>query len=364
MQRLQTALISLSTALSFCALGFAADPGTYRPGQPYSAVAAATHSLCEAQCQGDAACRGWNFVRANPRQKTGICEFNSRAVSPIQSPISVSANQSQIVNTAGQSRIIPAGIRTTRIGSPQATKPAQNVNSPRKTTQTLPAQQPQTRRVIRQQIPAQISPQASAYRPNAARPSTAPAAAYRHSLGGAPQVLNRQINPRQINPHQVLPARSAPNIARPGAGLPPRAPAAFNAPQSRAPRGQVGPRLQQQQYPAPQQNSAAARQGQAQLGPQAQINRPQRGGLIRALTGQDALTPQSTAPHNTPPTTALSYEDASQQSLYGHLNDDVAAPKVLKAEDFNIPNDQPIPTVHSVPVKPVNRETFTGLAGG
>jgi len=173
----------------------------------------------------------------------------------------------------------------------------------------------------------------------------------------------------------VLPTQSAPNIARPGAGLPPRAPAAFNAPQSIAPRGQADPRRQPQQYPAPQQNSASASQEQAQLGPQAQINRPQRGGLIRALTGQDGAIAQSTAPHNiasqqtapldnTPPTTALSYEDASQQSLYGHLNDDVAAPKVLNAEDFNIPNDQPIPTVQSVPVIPVNREAFTGLAGG
>lgn len=345
MQRIQTALISLTISLSLSPLAFSADPGTYRPGQPYAATPAATHSLCQAQCQGDAACRGWNFVRANPRQKTGICEFNSRAVSPIQSPISVSANQNEIINSTGQSRIIPAGIRTTRIGAPQAARAPQPVKPTAKTVQPRPAHAAQGRRVIRQQAPAQVTPQASAYR---------------HNLGATPQRI-----PPQITRRLALPPQSPLNVTRTTNGFPPPAPRGFAAPQRpiTAPnRAQPDPRLQQpltQRHPAAHPNQIAANPA----APQART--PQRGGLIRALTQQDAGAAHTTAPQQRPQTTApLSYEEASQQSLYGHLNDDVARPKVLKAEDFNIPNDQPIPTVQSVPVKPVNREAFSGLAGG
>jgi len=164
----------------------------------------------------------------------------------------------------------------------------------------------------------------------------------------------------------VLPAQPSPNITRPGTGLPPRAPVAYNPPQSAAPHGQADPRLQRQPYPVQQQRPAAPGQTQSQFEPHAQFNRPQRGGLIRALTGQDAASSQGIPPQNiaSQRDTRPAAPDASQQSLYGHLNDDVAAPKVLNAEDFDIPSDQPIPTVQSVPVKPVNREAFAGLAGG
>jgi hypothetical protein len=355
MQHIQTAFISLVSTLMLSPLVQASDPGTYRPGQPYAATTAASHSQCQAQCQGDAACRGWNFVRANPRQKDGICEFNSRAVSPIQSLISVSANQSQVINPTGQSRIIPAGVRTTRIGTPQTMKntPARRPAIPAQNAKRMTAPKTPTsghsRRVIRQALPNQLTPQASRYR---------------HSLGSAPQQLNRQsMPPQRLNAQdnrgrQSSPVQNAPHITRTSNGLPPRAAAASTQSQ----RPQALPLAQQPQQP----QTAQA---------------PRRGGLIRALTGEAPnaqprapLPPQASAappkayaaqrPQRLANTARLSAEEAGQRSLYGHLNDDVAVPKVLTAEDLALPNDQAIPTVTSVPVKPVNREAFTGLAGG
>jgi len=354
MQHLQTAFISLLSTLILSPFAYAVDPGTYRPGQPYGAIAASSHNQCQAQCQGDAACRGWNFVRANPRQKDGICEFNSRAVSPIQSPISVSSNQSQVINPTGQSRIIKAGTRTTRIGAPQPVQkqpiirkkaPIQTQSAKSVTPPKASSAQPQ-RRVIRRAVPTQAQPQASAYR---------------HSLGAIPQRLKASTRP-EYNPQA---------ITRTSNGLPPRAPAqrqqARPQPQQAlAPRPLADPRLQQrfnQAQRSPQQQSAQA---------------PRRGGLLRALTGQDkpvpqnaqqrpALPPQAQAPRQAPlpqQVVTLSAEEAGQQSLYGHLNDDVKAPKALTAEDLALPNDQAIPTVQSVPVKPADREAFSGLAGG
>ena len=48
----------------------------------------------------------------------------------------------------------------------------------------------------------------------------------------------------------------------------------------------------------------------------------------------------------------------------GHLNDDVLIPKSLSAEDWDKPLDEAISTVSSVPIKPVETESFPGLAGG
>ena len=115
MTRVKTALILICSVFLVYPFALAAEPGTYRPGQPY-ATQATGHKACENQCKGDAACRGWNFVKANPRQTHGICEFNSRAVNPIPSPIGISANHEPVVNYTGHSQIISSGVRTTRIG--------------------------------------------------------------------------------------------------------------------------------------------------------------------------------------------------------------------------------------------------------
>lgn len=339
MQRFLTAFIPFTFTATLSTAAFAVDPGTYRPGQPYAATPASTHSQCQAQCKGDAACKGWNFVKSHPRQNGGICEFNSLAVQPIQSQISISANESQVVNPTGQSRIIQAGTRTTRIGSPQPTqKPAPNTsqNAVNKANpqarQTEIATQP--RRIIRQEVPTQINPQNSAFR---------------HNLGAAPQRINQYAQPQRLQ-RRLSPAAKG--------FAPHTAPALKTTPQQLPRRTglQPDPRLQQPRTP----NQPAPR-------PQ-QLTAPRRAGLVRALTGQVHQTPQGQIPTRTQPPQQqyrpLSAEEAVQKSLYGHLNDDVSVPKVLTQNDLHIPNDQAIPTVQSVPVKPVDREAFSGLAGG
>ena len=352
MARIKTALILLVSALVASTFAIAQDPGTYRPGQPYAASPAAAASICNTQCKGDAACRGWNFVRTNPRQKNGICEFNAIAVDPIYSAISVSANQTQIINATGQNRIISAGVRTTRIGEP--TPVAQDKALTRKPQRA--AQSPATRRIIRKDVPSQTRPQT---------------AAFNHNLGNVPQSLPAQGLTRQ---QQVRAPNTAynnrPNITRTTNGLPPRAPNGLNPahaqrviPTSR----QADPRLQQQLLRGQGATINTARDTTA---PQQNIQAPRRGGLIQALTqprNRAPLTAQSqaTRPQATLlPPRPVTVEEASQRSLYGHLNDDVATPKQLTLQDLATPNDQPIPTVTSVPVKPIDRESFSGLAGG
>ena len=145
MPRLPHLVVSLLTTVIFSqgwALNaLAADPNTYRPGQAYLKAAANSHEVCEQQCQGDAQCRGWNFVRPQPRTATGICEFNARAAMPVSSAISISGEITTSIDPL-MSRAIPAGTRTRRVGTP-ATKARKPVN---------PAQQ-QTR-VNRMPIPA------------------------------------------------------------------------------------------------------------------------------------------------------------------------------------------------------------------
>ncbi len=353
MQRVTTVLFSLLSSAAFSITALATDPGTYRPGQPYAASQAASHSQCQAQCQGDAACKGWNFVRANPRQKGGICEFNSQAVSPIQSNISISANQSPIVNPTGQSHVIQTGVRTTRIGAPQVatkaqTNAAQNQASNSRSPRTQPSVRPAPRRIVRQAVPNQIRPQIGIYR---------------HSLGGTPQRLNQQpIAPQPFQQRK----QAAPNQFTPN--NPQLNPAAYRTPRTAGPQAlQADPRLQQQGLG---QNRPAAQRPQAHQNQQAAAPRP--GSLLHALTAPNnqiapAQRPAAQQKQRRPQpqeTRRLSAEEAGQKSLYGHLNDDVTAPKILTQEDLNIPNDQAIPTVQSVPVKPVDRQNFSGLAGG
>ena len=457
MARFKTIVILLFSVLLASTFAQAQDPGTYRPGQPYNAVPATSSTVCDTQCQGDAACRGWNFVRTNPRQTQGICEFNSLAVDPIQSPVSVSSNLTQVFNSTGQNNIIPAGVRTTRIGSPN---PQIQAPSAQKNTNQASSQ----RRIIRQPVPQQTQPQA---------------ATFRHSLGAVPQQLNRQQSAARSIPAQPRPQTIAPNnITRTHNGLPPRAPQHIwgqtqaqpqNQPvnqfrgqiqgQHQGPLGaqspqhqafahsQADPRLQQQLsqqqsrlgQPNPrhitqtQPNALSPVQGQHLLGQpelprqqlsaqpqaslslqeqlnqkrplsqaaatqirstqaqpsspqasprlqqaptQAQVQAPvqaRRGSLIEALTQPSAAPqpPQARARAAQPLQQTgtyqgrpLSVEAATQRSLYGHLNDDVSVPRQLSPKDLEGSDDLPIPTVTSVPVIPVDRESFTGLAGG
>lgn len=390
MTRVKTALILLFSVSMTSPLALAADIGTYRPGNPYAAVQATNHNACESQCNGDAACRGWNFVKANPRQTHGICEFNALAVDPIQSPIGISANQTTIVNYTGNSQIIPTGVRTTRIGRPTAPQAIQQPASTRR-VQTTPRpsqsrpkaqQKPATPRPATQtpSIAEQLSPLSK--RQNAAQqnPGTRPSA---QSLSIAEQLspLSKQSKRqvvREAIPEQKIakPVAYRHNLETQGQqasrpkgqtiirtqnGLPPRAPQYQNE-QYTSGQQHADPRLIQQFNRS--QTATATPPVKTSENNRAQS---QRGGLIKALTqgsqnnpSQPAQRPQFTRGLSTQP---ASLEVATQRSLYGHLNDDVAVPKPLSAEDLNTPNDQPIPTVSSVPVKPVDQEEFPHLAG-
>ena len=116
-------LITLSLfATLLSAPAFAADLGTYRPGTPYSSSVAGGADVCESHCAGDAQCRGWNYVKPNPRV-AGICEFLSSVSSPIASSVSISG-ESQ-ANSSFSSRVTPGGTNTVRVGT-QFTPP-QNI---------------------------------------------------------------------------------------------------------------------------------------------------------------------------------------------------------------------------------------------
>ena len=64
-------------------LAQAADQGTYRPGQAYSSAIVSGYGLCASQCQGDAQCKGWNFVRVKPESANGVCELNASFARPV-----------------------------------------------------------------------------------------------------------------------------------------------------------------------------------------------------------------------------------------------------------------------------------------
>ncbi|MEP6342511.1 MAG: hypothetical protein ABJ275_04280 [Maricaulaceae bacterium] len=361
MTRVKTALTLLFSVSIISPFALAADIGTYRPGNPYAAIQATNHNACDSQCNGDAACRGWNFVKANPRQTHGICEFNSLAVDPIQSPIGISANQTTIINYTGNSQIISAGVRTTRIGRPTAPQAIQQPAS--------------TRRVQTTPQPSQSRPKVQ-QKPTAPRPTTQ-AQSIAEQLSSLSKHPKRQVV-REAIPEQkrVKPVAYRHNldtqrqhasyptgqtIIRTQNGLPPRAPQYKNG-QYTSGQQHADPRLIQQF------NDSRTTTVTPPL-KTSENNRPlsQRGGLLKALTQGSQNNPIHTPQHtqlthglNTQPE---SLEVATQRSLYGHLNDDVTVPKPLSIEDLNTPNDQPIPTVSSVPVTPVAQEEFPYLAG-
>ena len=134
-------ILVLASTLSVPA--FAADLGTYRPGAPYHSVIAPTADVCQNQCDGDAQCRGWNYVKVNPRAP-GVCEFNSKPASPIESVISISGEGAAVIAP----NLSQGSTNTIRVGTSSSPKPRAAVR-----------QTSQTRRVIRQAVPQQIRPE-------------------------------------------------------------------------------------------------------------------------------------------------------------------------------------------------------------
>ena len=333
-----TALAMLSCGLMISSSAFAADQNTYRPGHAYLKAAANSFEACEQQCSGDAQCRGWNFVRPNPRSQTGICEFNERAATPVRSAISVSGEISTSVDPL-MSRAIPAGARTRRVGTPEAPAKAQQrptnvkrmpVPTTRRTgqptTHTRPVPQNQNVRQSRTYGGGSPAPtaQSRAVAPAPTGQMTPQQQHYRQ------QFLLEQQRARQFRAQQQAALRRQQQLANPHMG----------------PRPQMGPQMPAQQQMAPQQS-----------GPQ--MPAPQ---MAPQMAPRPAGAPQ------------LSTGPMVQKSLYGSLHDDLTKNMTPVARPSTAPDnlnnpDAPVSTSRAAPTKPVQTAPLSGqtepaLAGG
>ena len=383
-------ILALTTILS--APAFAADLGTYRPGSPYHSVVAPGADVCESHCAGDAQCKGWNYVKVNPRAP-GVCEFNAKAVSPIESAISISGGG----GTSIAPNLVQGDTNTIRVGTRVTPKPRSNTVTVGRT--------PSGRRIVREAVPQRVQPAKTvARRPAAGGSLTTQQNKYRAATGhAAPQARQPQARPQgypqarqqqprlqqqaarpQIRQQQVAPRQ----VGQQGQRLirDPR----IQSPQQQGPRFQhnldgapLGNRLatpnqqrsqpQQGRQQAPQQQSRAP-QGRPPLGVPIGPQGQQQAARRTAPVPQQRAIPRGSV--NDPVTHSngaqrvqaaaqrqaqVSFEQA-QQSLFGSLNDDVQAPRPLVAPPSD-PN-APIPTSQARPTQPIEQGTLNALAGG
>ena len=377
-------ILALSTLLS--APAFAADLGTYRPGSPYHSVMAPGADVCENQCAGDAQCRGWNYVKVNPRAP-GVCEFNSKPANPIESAISISGQGAESIApnlSVGSTNTVRVGtsaiatqrptVRRTsqtqkvvRQPIPQQIRPEQmvarrNALNGNFTTQAIQRpsvqQASSTQRIVRQPIPQQNfhrqsrahaqswqqnSQQIQQQRaqqlaarseaqprllrdPRIANQRPVPGQQFQYNLDG----VQRPIDPRFANPNAVQGAAG---------GLPP---------QGRPPIG------------VPIAGKSQNLQSQAVL-PQGSVNNPVTHQNAQSRIREAEIAAVQHAAQARRQSQNFSIEQA-QESLFGNLNDDVKSPRPL----INLPNDPnaPIATAQSRPSLPVSQEPLGVLAGG
>lgn len=341
-----------STSGLIAAPVLAADLGTYRPGTPYHSVIVPTANVCESQCDGDAQCRGWNYVKAAP-QAPGVCEFQSSVSAPISSAISISG-----ISGAARpmsSRVVEGNTNTIRVGTavaPRATAP--------QAAETLTTGS--GRQINRQAVPTQYS---GAY--------AAPQPGFRPALDGysaQPQEMTRPATSRgparQSPQMRQIPPRRANVAPRPADGQYQYSPTqTLQTPQSYQGRPPIGepiapmPRGQNQVFgqvntpsmtQAPAQMPArSAAQPQAYAQPQNYTQptshvAPQ---TYQAQPRQAETMPRSSASHPISWESIRAQPAQAQPSLYGHLNDDVRPSSTM-------------PTVRSYPAEPVTEMSLAG----
>jgi len=376
-------ILAFSSVLSVPA--FAADLGTYRPGAPYHSVPASGADVCENQCAGDAQCRGWNYVKVNPRSP-GVCEFNSKPASPIESPISISGDGAAVLAP----NISIGRTNTVRVGTAAKAAPRPTVR------QSSP-----TQRIVRQAVPQPIRPEQAIARSTGQVGSlTSQQNNYRQATGHIPGY--RRVNPlppafagqpqynfpgvpaqtRQANVHpqaiqgqrllrdpRIVNQRQAPfpqfqhNLEGHAAAVNPQQFNQASAPNNQRINNQGRPPIG---VPIPANRAATPTQVAPQKAlprgsvndPVTYQNAPSRIREAELAAIQRAAQAAQPAAQYTPP---VSYEDA-QQNLFGSLNDDVAAPRPL----LRAPTDSnaPIATSQSRPTTPVFQEPLGVLAGG
>ena len=376
-------ILAFSSVLSVPA--FAADLGTYRPGAPYHSVPAPGADVCENQCAGDAQCRGWNYVKVNPRSP-GVCEFNSKPASPIESPISISGDGAAVLAP----NISIGRTNTVRVGTAAKAAPRPTVR------QSSP-----TRRIVRQAVPQPIRPEQAIARSTGQVGSlTSQQNNYRQATGHIPGY--RRVNPlppafagqpqynfpgvpaqtRQANVHpqaiqgqrllrdpRIVNQRQAPfpqfqhNLEGRAAAVNPQQFNQASAPNNQRINNQGRPPIG---VPIPANRATTPTQVAPQKvlprgsvnDPVTYQNAPSRIREAELAAIQRAAQAAQPAAQYTPP---VSYEDA-QQNLFGSLNDDVATPRPL----LRAPTDSnaPIATSQSRPTTPVFQEPLGVLAGG
>ena len=330
------AYFSLFSSASMLIAGnsFAADQNTYRAGNPYLKTSASHYQQCANQCRGDASCRGWNFIRPNPKSQNGICEFNAQAAQPMRSPISISGESRSNVD-ALMSRAVPKGAHTVRVGyqnarpvaaRPRVQKPSQTASQTTQKNQT---------RVVRQPVPNPLAKGQSNTRP----------ASHTQPIQ-VEQSFAEKIKPRIYG--GPAPQKQPELITRAPIAVQP-------APQGLSP---------QQRFYREQYLALKRRQQQAPARPQYQP--PQ----------QQTLAAQPRAPRAlpTPAQPATMRPRLPQQApLYGSLHDDLSAnmtavPRPVTAPDNLANPDAAIATSRAVKTIPVRTDQLIpvrnpGLAG-
>lgn len=303
----------------------AAETGTYRPGQVYLSVSAQHPNQCAQQCMGDALCKGWNFVRVRPAQNQSICEFNARKVSPIPSAISISGDNP---TARASERLVPAGYRTLRVGTPE-----RKIRRPSTNTVRVGFVPSPNTASVKMTAPTNAVPSPNTQR--AAAP--APKLQYQNQSQRTLPVLRHSLDAK---PQSVL--QAAPRLAsRPVLPIAPRPVDQSISPlvrqqTVRLPAAPVQPSIQNSEItaPTPIEISTELPEPRPAIAMAAPIPAPQ---IDSDLVG---------AP--------VSVERA-QRSLFGSLYDDVKAPQSLTAQDIPLDPDAPIPTVTSVPVAKIDQ---------
>ncbi len=277
--------LSLFAAL-LSAPAFAADLGTYRPGTPYNSTVAGGADVCESQCAGDAQCRGWNYVKPNPRA-AGICEFLSSVSAPIASQVSISG-ESQSAGTFSP-RVTQGNTNTVRVGT-QSAAPRGPVRVGHTAT---------NRRIIRQAPPNRIVPGQTSTRTAVSNPArgvenlslTEQQNRYRQAQGvGEAQFAPQQ--PPHIQGRQTISAQQDAAVQRQRPNFRPLLDGA--APQNLG-SGTGTPQFREPQRVPPAQSQASRRvtgprnQGRGQVRGQAQ----QQGRAYGAPQFQDPRKPYS-----------------------------------------------------------------------
>ena len=365
--------VLLTSAFALSSPAFAADAGTYRPGNTYNSITATTADICEMQCSGDAQCRSWNFVRIE-NMSEGVCEFNDNISTPQPSAISVSGNN---VSRARSSRVSHGGTNTVRVGAPSVTQAAARI-VPSQVTPTRRVGQPpapsnsqlaglslmqQQRMNSQARVQGQMQPRQAAPRQLQATQTRINPRQFKHSLedGRAAQVANapRPTAPSQMAVAPVAPTFGAPRLQR---RLMQQRQGSAQTQASRATAPIQAPQTYPSVAPAtPAREFASAGSGLASPPGVAPLSAPpgvpplQSSGQGQAPSAY--MSPSMAGAPPAPRRVAIPSELSprpmgSGDQLFGSLFDDVKVPRPIDPQLAADP-DAPIPTVSSVPVAPV-----------